>query len=302
MNKRKYIWFIVVLCVVVLSVVFIIGKNIFVSKEAVKTKKTLTELEWLLEGEYGDTTKQHMRNLSENYQVLEDYILYLEENKYLEGNILYKVDKKERKKTKLFENVGCFLEQNYELYYSSFKDSYTELSVYNMLTKETKIVLGKKARMEQILFIDNQHIFYLNYDERIMECKLDGTEKKEYMKYSTTAQPFAVVKGEDTLFFNESGTGILVSLKDKTVNKYITVDNYSDNVMVCSGDKVYIAIEAYKMKGYSEKVSVKSKWNGLWKIDMTKPYNKQKISDKLPKKLYWRDGMLYDENFDKIVI
>lgn len=135
-----------------------------------------------------------------------------------------------------------------------------------------------------------------------MKCKLDGTEKKEYMNYSTTAQPFIAAKGKDTLFFSESGTGTLVNLKDKTANKYITVDNYSDNVLVCTENEVYVAIEAYKMKGWSEKVSVKSKWNGLWEINMTKPYNIRKISDKVPKKLYWRDGILYNESFDKIVI
>lgn len=70
------------------------------------------------------------------------------------------------------------------------------------------------------------------------------------------------------------------------------MDNYSDNVMVCADNKVYVAIGAYKMKGWSEKVSVKSKWNGFREIDMTKPYNMRKISDKVPKKLYWRDGIL----------
>lgn len=258
-------------------------------------------------GDYKDTTEQHIGNLAENYQVLGEHILYLEEIKNLEenpnvGSILYKVDKKSKKKTKLLENVVCFLEQNNELYYSSYKDSYTELSVYNMLTGETKEILGKKDHMEQILSIDNQHILYLNYDECIMECKLDGAEKKKYMKYSTTAQPFAVVKGNGTLFFSESGNTTMVSLQEKTVNKYITVGNYSDNVMVCSGNKVYLAIGAYELKGWSEKVSIKSKWNGLWEIDLTEPYNKRKISDNAPQKLYWRDGMLYDENFDKIAI
>lgn len=162
--------------------------------------------------------------------------------------------------------------------------------------------MGKKARMEQVLAIDSQHILYLNYDECIMQCKLDGKEKERYMKYSTTAQPFAVVKGKDTLFFCESGNATIVSLQGKTVSKCITVGNYSDNVTVCPGNKVYVAIGAYELKGWSEKVFVKSKWNGLWEIDMTEPYNKRKISDNVPKKLYWRDGMLYDENFDEIVI
>lgn len=299
MSKRKYIW--VIIIVVSFIALLIIGKNVFVKKEAAPAQKTLTELEWLLTGEYEDTTEQHMRNLAENYQILEDYILYLEEDKYFEKNILYKVDKKENTKTKLLENVGCFWQQGNELYYSSFKDSYNELGVYNMLTGETKMILGKKARMEQILFADSQYIFYLNYDECIMKCKWDGTEKKKHMNYSTTAQPFAVVKGADTLFFNESGTVTSVSLKDKTVNKKIAVDYLSDNVMVCSENKVYIAIEAYTMKGY-ENVSVKSKWNGLWEIDMMKPYNMRKISDKVPKKLYWRNGMLYNEHFDKIPV
>lgn len=75
---------------------------------------------WLLAGKYEDTTEQHMRNLAENYQVLEDYILYLEDDIYSEKNILYKVDKKEHKKTKLLENVVCFWEQGNKLYYSSF--------------------------------------------------------------------------------------------------------------------------------------------------------------------------------------
>ncbi len=47
---------------------------------------------------------------------------------------------------------------------------------------------------------ETQHILYLNYDKCIMDCKLDGTEKKKHMKYSTTAQPFAVVKGKGILF------------------------------------------------------------------------------------------------------
>ncbi len=88
-------------------------------------KESMTELEWLLTGDYKDTTEQHMGNLAENYQVLGEHILYLEENPNV-GSILYKVDKKSKKKTKLLENVVCFLEQNNELYYSSYKDSYTE--------------------------------------------------------------------------------------------------------------------------------------------------------------------------------
>lgn len=305
MTRRKYIWFIVAVCFV--AVLLVVGRNLFAKKEKMETKEPMTELEWLLTGDYKDTTEQHMGNLLENYQVLDEHILYLEEIEYSKenpdvGSILYKVDKMSKKKTKLLENVICFLEQNDKLYYSRYKDSYTELSVYNMLTGEIKEILGKKDRMEQVLTIDGQHILYLNYDECIMKCKLDGKEKEKYMEYSTSAQPFAVVKGKDTLFFSENGNTTMVSLQEKTVNKYITVGNYSDNVMVCSGSKVYFAIGAYNLKGWSQKVSIKSKWNGLWEIDMTRPYNKRKISDKVPKKLYWRNGILYDENFEKIVI
>lgn len=300
MRKRKYIWFVVPVVLIVLLVI-VIGRSVFVKKEAVPTRKTPTELEWLSAKEYRDTTKQHMGNLTENYQILEDYILYLEESEPFAGNILYKVDKKENKKTKLFENVACFCQQGDELYYSSFRDSYTELSVYNMLTGENRIILDKEARMEQVLAIDDGRIFYLNYDGCIMECKSDGTKREKCMKYSPDTEPFTVVKGGDTLCFYDGFSVTMISLKDKTEKKCIAMDNASDCVMVGAGSKVYVAIGEYKLEGRSEKEPVKSKWNGLWEIDMVKPYNMRKISDVVPSKLYWRDGMLYDENFHTVL-
>lgn len=302
MNKRKCICLIVLVCYLV-TLLLIVGRYIL----GTQSEKT-EELEWLLSGSYEETTEQHRGNLNENYQILDDYILYLEEVEYFQGDSdvgsrLYKVDRKSKEKTKLRENVIHFLEQNNELYYSRYSGSSNiELCVLNMLTGETKEILGKKACVQRILAIESHRILYLNYDEYIMECKLDGTKKKKYMKYPVMTQPFTAVKGKETLFFSESGHANLVSLKDKTIDTYMDVRYYSDNVMVYSGDKLYIAVQAYTMKGWSEKEPAKSKWNGLWEIDMTSLYRKRKISDEVPKKLYWRDGSLYDENFDKIVL
>ena len=274
--------------------------------EGITSAVSSTELEWLLEGDYANTTEQHMSNLAENYQILEDHILYLDTIEYSAGqsdvfSILYKVDKSSGKKTKLFENIDFFIEQNGLLYFSKvYEDSYIGVGVYNMSTEETNTILSKKANVGQVLSIEEQSILYLDQEDRIIECKIDGSQKKVCMKFSTLSSPFIVVKSENTLFFSEQGNAQMVMLDDKKADTYMQAKGLSDNILVCNKDKAYYVVDTYKIGSWYNRISLESELNGLWEIDMTK-HTKRKISDITPKKLYLRNGEIYDDKFVKIV-
>lgn len=276
------------------------------SAEKEQTEISTAELEWLMEGDYANTTEQHACNPAENYQILDDYILYLDEIDYSAErsgvfSILYKIDKKSGKQTKLLQNIEFFIEQNGLLYYSKiYGDSYIGLDVYNMATGETNKILRKKDNVGQVLSIEEQNILYLDRDDRIIECNIDGSQKKVCMKLSTMSWPFIVVKNQNTLFFSEMGDAQMVMLDDKRVDTYMKAEGLSDNILICNKEKVYYVVDTYKIGSWYNRISLESELNGLWEIDLTKQ-TKRKISDITPKKLYLLNGEIYDDKFVKIV-
>lgn len=66
--------------------------------------------DWLIENKNNNSTEQHMQNLFENYQILDDSILLLDNNMEQSLATLYEIDKNTREKHVILHNIFHFIQ------------------------------------------------------------------------------------------------------------------------------------------------------------------------------------------------
>lgn len=254
---------------------------------------------WTKSSEVIDNTEEHLRNIGEKYQVMEDYILYLRED-MAENGALYQLDRNGKKTTKLLENVCEFVEIRGKIYYTK-GDMVTsimkELHIYDKKKKSDKKLLGSDEDIYSLISVKGNVVYYTTYD-KLVAYRIDKKTKKE-MDY-IPKNPLAIKRMVNGKIISVGNGCIdLIDFEKKKVKKLMThKDNsvYSEDIVACTKDAIYYGVDEYRVD-YSAFVpmkKVKTKRDGLWKFDL-KTGKKIKIREKAPEKLHVLDGRVYDE-------
>lgn len=294
---------IMILCMVpiVLLVIVII---LFHIPSMYEKRDRQNKIDWLIENKNNNSTKQHMQNLFENYQILDDSILLLDNNN-MEQSLatLYEIDKNTGEKHVILHNVFHFIELDKKIYYLTYqeeKGGYFLMCYDRNKRKSNTILSTTEDDIERVWYISNDKIYYLTMSHQLVCYDVKSKEKEICMEgYSPTSFPYKVFYYDNKFLVCGNAILELVSLQDKKTKMILQEEGINKNSIVGFDNKVYTAINLYCYGGNYDEEKIESDNNGLWQIDMDN-FEKQKINSERYDALYLSDGVLYDESFSEI--
>lgn len=297
----KRILIILCLILIILLAIVIILFNI---PSIYEKRERQNKIDWLIENKNNTSTEQHMQNLFENYQILDDSILFLDNNN-MEQSLatLYEIDKNTNEKHVILHNVFHFIELNKKIFYLTYqeeKDDYFLMCYDRNKRKSNTILSTAKDDIERVWYISNDKIYYLTMSYQLVCYNVKSKKKEICMEsYSPVSSPYKVFYYDSNFLVCGNGILELISLKDKKTKMILRGEGITNNSIVGFGNKVYVAINLYSYGGNYEEKKIESENNGLWQIDMDN-FEKQKINSERYDALYLSNGILYDESFSEI--
>ena len=212
------------------------------------------------ENQIKETTVQHISNMSENYQILPDKILYLSGKKNKGGN-LFQTDRKGSDMKKLADDVTSFLEYEDKIYYITQSDS--ALYRYDPINNKEECLLEKGVEWFTVY---ETNILIIGGDSvKIYDLKKGTTNV--LVEYLPLGYPFCAERVGDYIIICDSNVH-LFSLKEK--KDVLLLERWAlsfDDITVYE-NKAYIKMQQYTIKNYDDVVLMDDGWNGVWRLDV----------------------------------
>lgn len=248
-------------------------------------------LEFMKSSHITDTTESHLRNMSENVQVTPggEYVK--------KDSVLYEIV--DGRRLKIMEEVYQFVVLDSVIYFT--KTGTKGLYTYNKMDKTTRTILSEKV---DVLWFTVYHGKFLCLTQNKLRLfSENGEDEKVLLEYDEPVPDHIVMLGGYLLFCTDADVEIIDL--ERQQKRVISSDNGLAYSYVYAGEEsVYFSFQSYFIKGNKSDEKVDSKWNGLWKIDLSDiasgKYSLVQISDVFYERFYCVNEKLYDAEFSVI--
>jgi hypothetical protein len=288
----------IIISVIILFAFVCISSFVYIIQNKEDKKDVISQL---LESDVMDTTEQHIQNMTEQYQLTKTHILYLEGDRDNKTELCY-VDRKERTRKPLLENVKCFVELDGKIYYTRL-DKTDEIDggiyCYDIISGEKNTIISCRESVQWFSLYKSSLIFIYKNGVGAFDMKEQRIIK---MTDYFPSLPFeSVLISDYLLILQETGKIELISLKEKNCYLIMQRDAMSLDRVACIGNNVFIGMNAYTSDGNYNIKKLERNWNGLWRFSLSDwhkndPEALNKVSDNEISELYAFKNKLYNDN------
>lgn len=265
--------------------------------ENVSGEQLSGEVRWLADCDAPDNTNEHLQNMSQNYQVLQDHILYTDVRSETEENKKLYVSDRDGKNAKvILDTVYRFVELDEKIYFSKWGDGelrFQKIYEYDKKTGKTTELEMDDVKIYEFITVQKSKIIVASLNDIYEYDLAEGTVEK-ILNYPIST-PCKVFADDSRIIFIQDGNIDLISINERKVRRIQKGEGCTDNIGAYINGILYMGADCYSLGGAGGRTPLESSRNGLWKINIDTE-EKEKVLEKSPARLYLLNGTLYDEN------
>lgn len=269
--------------------------------EKVSGEEISDEVRWLADCGTSDNTNEHLQNMSQNYQVLQDHILYTDVRSEMEENKKLYVSDRDGKNAKVvLDTVYRFVELDEKIYFSKWGDGelrFQKIYEYDKKNEKTTELEMDDVKIYEFITVQKSKIIVASLNDIYEYDLAEGTVEK-ILNYPMST-PCKVFADDSRIIFIEDGNIDLIFMDKKKVRRIQKGEGFTDNIGAYMNGIMYMGADCYSLGGVSGRTPFESSQNGLWKMN-TVTGEKEKILEKSPARLFLLNGTLYDENLAEV--